>query len=328
MTNNLRKTLATLLMGEIKSFTKGNEDVNTIEWGGGEKIHNGVWVTSLKYKSRPFASYCTSDTGEVGKVFQEDTISALLLQRASGDIKGNVVALHQHALNFEVGKSEPAGLRGDPEQAYGFELAQRGYSVLCFDFLGFEERQQNVVKFPGIQNAGERFVKQESSLDGVELMGRYVSDTMRAVDVLQFLTLQESIGVIGHSLGGLVAYYAHACDPRITASVSNCGVSTFDAVHKAGMIHNLAYTVHGMKREIGELHELTKLMEKRPLLISAARNDPYFPFEGVCDLVKWGRRITGCDEQPSFHAFDGGHSFPRMAREVAYNFLDQHLQNK
>jgi hypothetical protein len=33
---------------------------------------------------------------------------------------------HQHASEFDIGKSEVVGLRGDPDQAHAAELARRG----------------------------------------------------------------------------------------------------------------------------------------------------------------------------------------------------------
>ena len=52
-----------------------------------------------------------------------------------------VLAIHQHANRYELGKVEPAGLAGDPQYAYGLELCRRGYVVLCPDLLCFEERR-------------------------------------------------------------------------------------------------------------------------------------------------------------------------------------------
>ena len=65
-------------------------------------------------------------------------------------IPGPVPAIlghHQHAAQFELGKSEVVGLAGDPDQAYGAELAERGYVVIAPDAIAFEER--NWSKIPG-----------------------------------------------------------------------------------------------------------------------------------------------------------------------------------
>src|SRR5262249_15752487 len=38
-----------------------------------------------------------------------------------------VLAIHQHANQFDLGKAEPAGLAGNAMYAYGQELCRRGY---------------------------------------------------------------------------------------------------------------------------------------------------------------------------------------------------------
>ena len=46
-----------------------------------------------------------------------------------------ILAIHQDGSHrpYELGKSEPAGVAGDPEMAYGKELVERGYVVICPD---------------------------------------------------------------------------------------------------------------------------------------------------------------------------------------------------
>ena len=52
-----------------------------------------------------------------------------------------VLAIHQHDNHYDLGKAEPAGLAGNAMYAYGKELCQRGYVVLCPDLLCFEDRR-------------------------------------------------------------------------------------------------------------------------------------------------------------------------------------------
>ena len=47
---------------------------------------------------------------------------------------------HQHAGQFDLGKSEVCGLRGNPDQAYAAELAQRWFVTIAPDAIGFEDR--------------------------------------------------------------------------------------------------------------------------------------------------------------------------------------------
>ena len=48
-----------------------------------------------------------------------------------------VMAMHQHGGNYEYGKEEVVGNIGDPNLAYGKELAERGYVVFAMDSFLF-----------------------------------------------------------------------------------------------------------------------------------------------------------------------------------------------
>lgn len=52
------------------------------------------------------------------------------------------VVFHQHAGERHLGKSEVAGLAGDPLQAFGPMLAALGFVVLAPDSIAFEDRRQ------------------------------------------------------------------------------------------------------------------------------------------------------------------------------------------
>ena len=69
-----------------------------------------------------------------------DEIEAFLFEPSTGTPRGAVLALHQHNSQWEIGKSEVAGLIGDPLQAFGPALARRGVMVLAPDAVGFESR--------------------------------------------------------------------------------------------------------------------------------------------------------------------------------------------
>ena len=71
-----------------------------------------------------------------------DRVPAMLLvpDGVSANSPAPAVAVwHQHTGQYELGKSEPAGLAGDPLHHTGAALAREGYVVLCPDTLCFEE---------------------------------------------------------------------------------------------------------------------------------------------------------------------------------------------
>lgn len=69
-----------------------------------------------------------------------ERIEALLFEPHGSRAAGAVLALHQHRSEWALGKSEIAGLQGDPFQAFGPALARRGVIVLAPDAVGFESR--------------------------------------------------------------------------------------------------------------------------------------------------------------------------------------------
>src|SRR5580704_9897778 len=76
----------------------------------------------------------------------EGDVPSLLLvpERPRG---AGVVVHHQHHSRWQFGKSEVAGLCGDPWQAFGPALARRGVTVIAHDAIGFEDRRPGL---PGI----------------------------------------------------------------------------------------------------------------------------------------------------------------------------------
>ncbi len=311
-----RKILTSLLIG-MDAFP--SSPVSVKNFSG--QVREGVKIIPMEYPSRPYPFY-ESRGGQSRLSFKTETIKAVILKPGRPNGKA-VIALHQHNLEFELGKSEVAGLKTgkSPGQMYGLELAKKGYTVLSFDFLPFESRMISHEEFGGY--GGERLAKQSYSQSGVELMGIHILDTMRAVDILQNEGFRD-IGVIGHSLGGMVSVFSMACDPRIKAGASNCGIGTMDSVNRNQIIHNWAWTVHNMK-SFGEMSRLFELIAERSFLVSAAKNDKYFPLEGVRNCVNWGRAFYKNKENLQLYEFQGSHDFPQEARENAYRFLDKNL---
>ncbi len=91
-----------------------------------------------------------------------EEIQAFLLV-PNGPLQGAVLALHQHNSQWEIGKSEVAGLVGDPLQAFGPPLARQGIMVLAPDSVGFESRMKAV---NGGISLAPRLEKPYSSAEG------------------------------------------------------------------------------------------------------------------------------------------------------------------
>src|SRR6185437_8472964 len=119
-----------------------------------------------------------------------------------------VLCLHQHAGQFALGKSEPAGLAGNPQQFYALELARRGYGTLAADAICFEELRDATLEGA----AFERFTFTRLIAEGSTLQTKMLSDAIRGIDYLVSRPEVNPvfIGCVGHSLGGQQTLFAAA----------------------------------------------------------------------------------------------------------------------
>ena len=121
----------------------------------------------------------------------------------------NLVVFHQHAGRYDLGKSEPAGLAGDPMHHTGARLAEQGFVVLCADALCFEERQRGHPALPaalkpnGDGSAYERIEFLRYVVDGKSMAWKNILDIRRAVDYLVSRpeVAADRMGCYGHSMG-------------------------------------------------------------------------------------------------------------------------------
>lgn len=236
-----------------------------------------------------------------------------------------MLCLHQHNGQFDLGKSEPAGLAGNPQQFYALELARRGYLTLSFDFICFEERRH-----PTLTGANyERFEFTRRLTEGSTLQAKMVTDAMRAVDYLVSRPEVDPlrIGCIGHSLGGQQTLFTAALDERIAAAVSSCGFASYASIFREAINHNFSAYVPGLSRQ-GDLGDILSLVAPRPFRIAAGTSDPIFPADGILDSVARAQRryaALEAGDQLVLDAIDGGHAFTDGLRERAYTWLDEHL---
>jgi pimeloyl-ACP methyl ester carboxylesterase len=275
---------------------------------------------------RPFEVHVTDQHQEDGYVRKRIVyttepgihVPAFLLipMRKAGDFPlfPGILAIHQdgNRATRDIGKSEPAGLRGDGDQHYGKELALRGYVVLCPDRRGFEERE------------GEP----ESSK--ATLRGD-LFDLYRAVDCL--LSQPETdtwrgMGVIGHSAGGFMAAMLAFIDSRIRVCAVSCGTWLYRWLKLPGQKVPKGY--HVPRPPVPFLGEE---MDQDDFLAGIAPR-PYLEFHESWtpeldeELPKKARlhyADLGVSERFEWMVHHRGHSFPEDMRKRAYAWIDSWL---
>jgi len=252
-----------------------------------------------------------------------------LVPRGLGAATPAILAPHQHAMQYHIGKSEVIGAAGDPMYAYGAELCRRGYVVLAPDHLGFEGRASQA--FGQGHDASVRFEQFEylrRLVNGSSLLAKYVHDLTVAVDVLVGLPYVDAkrIGVIGHSLGGQTATWLTWYDERIAVGVSSCGISNIGTMFRDNIVICLSTYVPGIVK-LGDMGEIVCGIAPRPFFMSSGSEDlnPVDGVEAIVNMVSAEYGRLGASENFVARIFDGGHMFGDAEKVEAYALLDRVL---
>jgi dienelactone hydrolase len=240
------------------------------------------------------------------------------MPRASNGKMPAIFAHHQHNREFQWGKSEVAGLAGDPNQAYAAELAERGYVVLAPDALAFEERNWS---FPDGQ--AEYFELATRLVKGRTLLAKCLHDVSAGVSFLSSLSEVDPgrIGFIGHSYGGRMAIWAAAHDERIRAAVSNCGCVNYknSLTHDTGI--QMEFCLPGVLLH-GDVEDIVRMVAPRALLLQAAAEDRWS--RGAEPMYQYARSAFP-EDKLELSLWPGDHVFSIEMRRNAYRFLAKHL---
>lgn len=251
---------------------------------------------------------------------------------ADGEHPG-VLAVHPHAGEFAVGKSDPAGLSDTEAYHYGVELCERGHVVCCPDLLCFEDRRPSErERVAGTAPEGadyEKFVAMDRLLRGSSLQAKYLSDLAVTLDVLagHELVDPDAIGVLGHSLGGQEAAWLSWFDDRIAAAVVSSGAARLAAIQRERITHNFALYVPDLL-SVGDMEDVLADVAPTPLLVTHGTEDRIFPPDSVrslADTVSETYGDAGTPERFETLFFDGGHEFPADVRSRSYDWLDRWL---
>ena len=246
----------------------------------------------------------------------------LLPKEAKGKLPA-VLCLHQ---TIDIGKDEPVGLGQNDELDYARELAERGYVALAPDYPTFGENDNDPEAY---------------ALGYDSITAKGIWNHQRAVDLLQSLPEvdPERIGCIGHSLGGHNTLFLAAVDTRIKAAVTSCGFCTFPTYYNGDLRGWSQYrymprieTVFGMDaaKMPFDFDGVLAAIAPRGVFVSAPTRDANFSLEGTKDAIDKARAVFALhgasDKLLALHP-DAEHSFPKEARDAAYDALDKWLQS-
>ncbi len=204
-----------------------------------------------------------------------DKVSAFLLLPERLENNPAILINHQHNREHHLGKSEVCGLAGNPLQAFGPQLARRGFVVLAPDSICFEERRKDpsVEGFDFWQHFHEVCYR---IIGGESLMKKVLEDAMNGITLLSGLSFVDKnrIGTLGHSYGGNTVLFLSALDERISFSCASGSACTYEYRMRHDVGIEMASVIPGFHGKY-DIYDLVSCIAPRKLLIVSADEDKY-----------------------------------------------------
>lgn len=261
----------------------------------------------------------------------DDRIPAILLRPdgRSADSPGPAIAIwHQHAGQWHLGKSEPAGLAGNPMHHTGAALAKMGYTVLCPDALCFEERQDPGKKLKG--GNFERFEFLRYVVHGKCMAWKNILDMQRAIDYL--ITIDgvdpERLGCYGHSMGSTHTWLVGPWETRLKCLVGNCCLPTYSAIHRTKLLHCFPNFVPGL-HQYGDTPDIAGLIAPRALHLNFGETDGGSPIQevraGIKRIADIYREQGAAEKFSAFVEEETGHVLSETMWEKTKAAFEKHL---
>jgi dienelactone hydrolase len=292
----------------------------------------GPWPEPSDLRSRTLATIPKDGfriESVVYEVEPDDSVPALLLipDEVDADCSAAAIAVwHQHNGQWHLGKSEPAGLAGNPMHHTGVALVRDGYVVLCPDALCFEQRQHTELK----GDHYERFEFLRYVVAGRCLAWKNILDMRRAVDYLCARDEVDAnrIGCYGHSMGSTHTWLIGPWEPRLKCLVGNCCLPTYAAIARHHLLHCFPNFIPGLQ-PFGDTPDIASLIAPRPLHLNFGEADPGSPIEQVragVDRIAAAYGRQGARDKFSYFIEPGaGHVLSDAMWQRARGWFAQHL---
>lgn len=199
-----------------------------------------------------------------------------------GEKRPAILCCHGHGA---PGKHGPMGVLHEgsphnPAQAYGLQMAKRGFVTYSLDWLGFGERdsRQKPHLYRGLDGRDPCNVHYLcATMLGTTMLAMNCHDGSRATDFVceQSFVDASNLGVMGCSLGGTMTTWMALTDKRFKA---------IDIMCYAGPFHDIAYRTYNVcgsqvtpgEYALVDLADLQGLLAPRPMLVEIGLYDACF----------------------------------------------------
>ena len=256
---------------------------------------------------------------------EDDHIPAFLLLPDGPGPFPAVLVHHQHHSQRHFGKSEVCGLVGDPLQAFGPALAERGIAVLAPDSICFEDRRHNYTGTdPDEADVSQHYDEMcYRLLRGDTLMRKVLDDSARGISLLRAHPLinPQRVGILGHSYGGNTVLFHAALDERIGFACSSGAACSYryKLAHQYGI--EMAEVIPGFATRF-DIADLVTCMAPRRVLVVSATDDGNSQDAG--EIVRTARETCAAmalTEQIEHRCYEGQHDLTRERLDAIAQWL-------
>ncbi|MFN7996893.1 MAG: acetylxylan esterase [Bryobacteraceae bacterium] len=216
---------------------------------------------------------------------------------------------------------------GDYVQQRNYNLVQRGFVVISYDYFGCGERGRPEACRPdgwgGIDHTNSLFSYTSRTPTGIEVL-----DGIRAIDYLYSRPDVDRARILftGESGGGNNTYWVSALDTRVTLSVPVSSGGAFEQWIKEDVNYDWHQRPPGL-RAIADIGTLYALIAPRPLLI--VNGHPELTEFSLPDAMRSYRyaqsvyRLYGKTDAIAFHESVTGHGYQEDKRTLMYGWVDR-----
>lgn len=271
-------------------------------------------------------SQCNGYKRELIQYFVRGRKSIAFLLLPDSDGKHPAILInHQHNGERNLGKSEVCGLAGNPLQAFGPALAEKGFVVIAPDSLCFEDRRANA---SGVNKNDDDDLQHFLTmcygiLTGQTLAKMVIEDAMGAISILNGLDCVDynQIGCLGHSYGGNTTIYLTAFDKRIHYACASGSAVTFRNRIKNNVGIEMASVIPNFAKYYDIDDVVCEICPTKFLIVSASE-DKYS--KDAMDIYKKAEiEYTKCNagQQISIKQYEGGHALTSERFDFIVNWI-------